>query len=118
MFDIGFWELALLAVIGLIVLGPERLPNVARTLGLWAGRARMYVRNLTSELEREVNTADLRRDLASMRDEVEQGGRRLEAEARGDNGADEAASKAGEAESGEHRAGGADPADDTGDERR
>lgn len=63
MFDIGFWELALLAVIGLIVLGPERLPAVARTVGLWIGRARGYVRGVTDELDREVRLREVREDL-------------------------------------------------------
>ncbi len=61
MFDIGFWELFLLFVLGLLVLGPERLPRVARTLGMWAGRARGYVRQLSNELDRELQTEELRR---------------------------------------------------------
>lgn len=85
MFDIGFWELALIAVIGLIVLGPERLPGAARNLGLWAGRARMYVRNLRTELEREVNTSELRQDVESARDEMVRSGRELRAEVAGDD---------------------------------
>ncbi len=63
MFDIGFWELLLIAALGLMVLGPERLPRVARTLGLWAGRARAYVRQLSAELDREMQAEDLRRRL-------------------------------------------------------
>lgn len=63
MFDIGFWELLLIAVIGLVVLGPERLPRVARGLGLWAGRARAYVRQLSAELDREIQSEELRRNL-------------------------------------------------------
>ena len=38
MFDIGFWELSLLALVALLVVGPERLPKLARTAGLWIGR--------------------------------------------------------------------------------
>ncbi|MES1927120.1 Sec-independent protein translocase protein TatB [Salinisphaera sp. T31B1] len=71
MFDVGFWELALMAVIGLIVLGPERLPVVARTLGTWIGRAKGYVRGLTSELEREVNVDDLRSQVRRAREQIE-----------------------------------------------
>lgn len=59
MLDIGFSELLLLAVIGLLVLGPERLPKVARTVGYWAGRARGYVRQMSTELEREVRRAEV-----------------------------------------------------------
>jgi sec-independent protein translocase protein TatB len=40
MFDIGFWEMAFIGVIALVVIGPERLPGVARTAGLWVGKAR------------------------------------------------------------------------------
>lgn len=71
MFDIGFWELTVIAVIGLIVLGPERLPVVARTLGTWVGRAKGYVRGLTSELEREVNVDDIRSQVRRTREQIE-----------------------------------------------
>lgn len=71
MFDIGFWELTLLAVIGLIILGPERLPVVARTLGLWVGRAKGYVRGLTSELEQESRADEIRTELRRTRDQIE-----------------------------------------------
>lgn len=71
MFDIGFWELTVIAVIGLIVLGPERLPVVARTLGTWVGRAKGYVRGLTSELEREANVSDLRSQVRRAREQIE-----------------------------------------------
>jgi len=59
-FDIGFWELGLIFLIGLIVLGPERLPKVARTLGLWARRARGYMQSITSELENEMDVGEMR----------------------------------------------------------
>ncbi len=60
MFDIGFWELLFISVIGLLVLGPERLPRVARSVGLWAGRARGMVRKLQREIDREITLADIR----------------------------------------------------------
>lgn len=71
MFDIGFWELAVLGMIGLIVLGPERLPVVARTLGRWVGRARHYVSALTTELENEVAAEDIRSDVRRAREQIE-----------------------------------------------
>ena len=62
MFEIGFSELLLCFVVALVVLGPQKLPAVARTLGRWTGKARSYVRNLSSELERETG-GSLRKDL-------------------------------------------------------
>ena len=67
MLDVGFSELLLLAVIGLLVLGPERLPKVARTVGYWAGRARGYVRQMTSELDREVQRAEMKQNVEDSR---------------------------------------------------
>lgn len=63
MFDIGFGELFLCFVIALIVLGPERLPKVARSVGRWTGQARGYLRNLSTELERETHAAELKQKL-------------------------------------------------------
>ena len=71
MFDIGFWELTVLAIIGLIVLGPERLPVVARTMGRWVGQAKHYMSALTSELEREVKADDIRREVREAREQIE-----------------------------------------------
>lgn len=64
MFDVGFSELLLCFVVALVVLGPQKLPAVARALGRWTARARSYVRNLSNELERETGgTGGLKRDL-------------------------------------------------------
>ncbi len=63
MLDVGFSELLLLAIIGLLVLGPERLPAVARKLGYWAGRARSYLRQMSTELEREVQRAEVKKHI-------------------------------------------------------
>lgn len=63
MFDIGFGELFLCFVVALIVLGPERLPKVARMAGRWTGQARAYMRNLSTELERETHAADIKKRL-------------------------------------------------------
>lgn len=63
MFDVGFSELVLCFVVALLVLGPEKLATVARTLGHWTGRARAYVRNLSAELERETGNSGLTREL-------------------------------------------------------
>jgi Tat protein translocase TatB subunit len=63
MFDVGFWELAVIFVIGLLVLGPERLPRVAQQVGQWAGKARRMARMLTTQLQDELNAADPNRIL-------------------------------------------------------
>lgn len=63
MFDIGFAELLLVAVISLVVLGPERLPGAMRTCGLWVGRIRRTVRDIRTDIEREVGADEIRRQL-------------------------------------------------------
>ncbi len=55
MFDIGFWELFILFGLGLVILGPERLPKVAIQLGNWAGQARRMARSLTTQLRDELD---------------------------------------------------------------
>ena len=54
MFDIGFWELVILFGLGLVVLGPERMPQVAAKLGRWAGQARNMARHLSSQFREEL----------------------------------------------------------------
>ncbi len=63
MFDIGFLELTVIAVVGLIVIGPERLPEVARTVGKWVGRFRRFVSNVKSDIDRELRQEELRKAL-------------------------------------------------------
>lgn len=63
MFEIGFPELILIAVVGLLVIGPERLPEALRTLGLWLGRMRRSFNNVRSEIEREIGMDEIRRQL-------------------------------------------------------
>jgi sec-independent protein translocase protein TatB len=71
MFDVGFSELLLCFVVALVVLGPQKLPGVARALGRWTARARSYVRNLSAELERETGgRAGFRRELDEAAREV------------------------------------------------
>lgn len=71
MFDISFGELALCLAVALVILGPERLPKVARTVGRWMGQARSYVRNFSAELQRETEVADLKRQLEEARAAVQ-----------------------------------------------
>ncbi len=63
MFDIGFSELILVGVMGLIILGPERLPKAARTVGLLVGRVRRTMSGIQQEIEQEVRNQDIREKL-------------------------------------------------------
>lgn len=67
MFDLGFGELLLMALVALVVLGPERLPKAARFAGLWVRRARAQWYSVKSELEREMAADELKRSLDSAR---------------------------------------------------
>jgi len=58
MFDIGFWEIALIGVIALIVIGPERLPGVARTVGAWVGKGKRLISSVQMDINREINKAE------------------------------------------------------------
>ncbi|GAB4287899.1 MAG: hypothetical protein Kow0083_00320 [Methylophaga sp.] len=60
MFDIGFWEILLIAVVALIVVGPERLPRLIRVVGLWFGRAQASLQSIRSEINRELRAQELR----------------------------------------------------------
>lgn len=55
MFDIGFWELTVIAIVALLVVGPEELPTLARTTGRWIGKARRFMGDMKNELENEVD---------------------------------------------------------------
>ena len=67
MFDIGFSEIALIAVVALLVLGPERLPKVARTVGALVRRARSSWQNVRSEIERELAAEDMKKTVHDIR---------------------------------------------------
>ena len=70
MFDIGFWEMSLIALIALMVLGPERLPSAARTVGLWVGRARRMVADVKSDINREIKDGELK-ELEALKKSVQ-----------------------------------------------
>lgn len=59
MFDIGFLEILLIGVVALLVVGPERLPRLARTLGLWIGRARRYASTVKDDVQRELREHEI-----------------------------------------------------------
>ncbi|HFB64559.1 MAG TPA: twin-arginine translocase subunit TatB [Aeromonadales bacterium] len=70
MFDIGFSELVLIGVLGLLILGPERLPQAAKSVGLWVRKIRNIAKNLSSEIERELEVEDLRKELANKNETI------------------------------------------------
>ena len=63
MFDVGFFELLLIGVVALLVVGPERLPRIARTAGLWLGRGRRFIGQVKSDIEQEIKADELKRIL-------------------------------------------------------
>jgi sec-independent protein translocase protein TatB len=63
MFDIGFFELVLISVVALLVLGPEKLPGAIRTITLWIGRLRRSFNTIKQDIEREVGADEIRRQL-------------------------------------------------------
>lgn len=60
MFDVGFWEVSLIFVVALLVVGPEKLPGLARTVGLYVGKARRYAEHVRREIDREVHSAEIK----------------------------------------------------------
>ena len=74
MFDIGFSELLLIGIVGLLVLGPERLPGAVRTATLWIGRLRRQFHQIKSEVEREIGADEIRAQLRNeaIMDELRQ----------------------------------------------
>ena len=68
MFDIGFSELIVIALVALIVIGPERLPRVARTLGALLGRAQRYVNDVKADIQREVDLDELKNIRSTFQD--------------------------------------------------
>lgn len=63
MFDVGFWELAMVLLVALVVIGPERLPPLARTIGLWLGKGRQFVRSVKADIDRELAAEELKKAL-------------------------------------------------------
>lgn len=71
MFDVGFSELVVIALVALIVLGPKRLPEVARTAGQWLARLRRFVSDVKQDFDRELQHADLA-ELQKLRQELDE----------------------------------------------
>ena len=66
MFDIGFFEIIFIMVVALLVVGPERLPRVARTTGLWLGKLRGFVSSVKADIDKELATEELKKTLAKQ----------------------------------------------------
>jgi sec-independent protein translocase protein TatB len=70
MFDIGFWEICLIGVIALIVVGPDRFPGMIRTAGYWMGRFRQIASNVKNEIQTEVDKAEHLKQLMSEQENL------------------------------------------------
>jgi sec-independent protein translocase protein TatB len=70
MFDVGFFELILIGVVALLVIGPERLPGLARTAGKWVGRGRRFVSSVKADIEEELKAEELKRILDEQKKSI------------------------------------------------
>ncbi len=71
MFDVGFWEIALIALIALLVFGPERLPRVAREAALWIRKARQMASSVRDEISHELELQDLKQSMLEKKKRIE-----------------------------------------------
>jgi sec-independent protein translocase protein TatB len=76
MFDIGFWEMAFIGVIALVVIGPERLPGVARNVGLWVGKGRRMLNEVKTDVKREMKEYDIEQ-VAALKNELDSASKNL-----------------------------------------
>ena len=88
MFDMGFTEMMLIGIVALIVIGPERLPGVARTAGKYFGRLKRFMTSVKADVEQELRADELRqiladqqRELDTLKDSINEAGRDIEKEA-------------------------------------
>ena len=70
MFEIGFFELCLVAIVALLVIGPEKLPRVARTVGLWLGKAQGMVKTVKYEIDEQLRAEELKQSIQRAKDDV------------------------------------------------
>ncbi|MCK4492777.1 MAG: twin-arginine translocase subunit TatB [Methylococcales bacterium] len=71
MFDIGFWELCLITLVSLLVIGPERLPKAARIAGFWVGKARQTMAAVKIEIHQELQAEEMRQILKEQQDDLQ-----------------------------------------------
>jgi sec-independent protein translocase protein TatB len=72
MFEIGFLEICLIGIIALLVIGPEKLPRVARTVGLWVGKARGAVKTVKYEIDEQLRMEELKQSLQTSSEDIQQ----------------------------------------------
>jgi sec-independent protein translocase protein TatB len=68
MFDIGFWELCLVGLVSLLVIGPERLPKAARIAGFWVGKTRNMMASVKAEIKEELQAEEMRQIIKEQAD--------------------------------------------------
>ncbi|OYY74151.1 MAG: twin arginine-targeting protein translocase TatB [Gammaproteobacteria bacterium 28-57-27] len=71
MFDLSFWEILVIGIIAVIVVGPERLPGMAYTAGKWITKVKRFVANARAEVESEFNTTELRKLMSAQEEEMQ-----------------------------------------------
>ena len=88
MFDMGFTEMMLIGIVALVVIGPERLPGVARTAGKYVGRLKRFMTSVKADVEQELRADELReilsqqqKELDSLKDTISEAGMEVEKEA-------------------------------------
>lgn len=72
MFDVGFTEIFLIGIVALVVIGPERLPAVAKTAGQWIGKLQRFVKGVKSDLASELETGDLKKLIGDQREQIDE----------------------------------------------
>ncbi|WP_136247353.1 Sec-independent protein translocase protein TatB [Halomonas borealis] len=88
MFDIGFLEILFIGVVGLLVLGPERLPKAARTAGLWLGRIKRSISGMQREINAQLEAEELRQKLNEQQQKLDEGIGRVKRDVEGTGSTD------------------------------
>ena len=87
MFDVGFFEFCVIAVVALLVVGPDRMPELARTAGRWVGKMKRFMNDVKGDLERELKADELRQmmvdetasiDLSSIGSEIKESAKEVD----------------------------------------
>ena len=72
MFDFSFWELAIVLIVALLVVGPDKLPGLAAKIGCWVGKAKRMMMSVRSDIESELKAAELKEMLEKQQNEISQ----------------------------------------------